>query len=65
MRARGWRDAKRNDLVGVVPLCRKCHNEWHTSGPSKMLQKRGIDSVDLAVIATSLLTEFFLIVHSK
>lgn len=53
---RGWRDAKRNDF-SAVPLCRRCHEEYHKVG---LLTFNARIDGDLWQIAALLLVEFFL-----
>lgn len=58
IRARGWREPKRNDYA-TLPSCRICHSVRHQIGFAAMLEARNLRIWQLLEYQANLLVEFF------
>lgn len=55
---RGARDEKRNDYE-TIPVCRRCHEEWHSWGPQKFAEEHAFSPLFLANRVARLLVGYF------
>jgi len=58
IRARGWREPKRNDYA-TLPSCRQCHSMRHQIGFAAMLEAKNMKVWQLLEYQACLLVEFF------
>lgn len=58
IRARGWREPKRNDYA-TLPSCRTCHTVRHNIGFAAMLEARNMKVWQLLEYQACLLVEWF------